>query len=119
MVLHPSLIDGSLQAGMAAQLGDNVGEMLVPYSIGEVEILHPLQPICFSYVTQAKEDKKEHREKSRVLKSNVLITDQAGKVRGKIREWTGGARREAHKKSGNNADTDGFSELYYSTELGK
>ena len=44
MVLHPSLVDGSMQAGMAAQLGQQAGEMFVPYSIGEVEILHPLQP---------------------------------------------------------------------------
>jgi len=44
MVLHPSLVDGSLQAGMAARLSDDLGEMLVPFSIGEVEILHPLQP---------------------------------------------------------------------------
>jgi len=46
IVLHPSLLDGSLQAGVSAHLapgsGQGIGEMFVPFSIGEVEILHPL-----------------------------------------------------------------------------
>lgn len=113
MILHPSLIDGSLQAGMAAQLGDGAAELLVPYSIGEVEILHPLQANCFSYVTEAKEEKQE---KSRVLKSNVLIVDQAGKVLVKIRESTGVPLRELDKKS---AHPEGFSRLYYLYEWEK
>jgi acyl transferase domain-containing protein/tryptophanase/acyl carrier protein len=119
MVLHPSLVDGSLQAGMAAQLGDQVGEMFVPYSIGEVEILHPLQSDCFSYVTEAKEDKKDKREKSRVLKSDVLIVDQEGKVLVKIRESAGVPLRDVHKKAEQSADVDGFSKLYYSYEWEK
>jgi len=115
MVLHPSLVDGSLQAGMAARLSDDVGEMLVPFSIGEVEILHPLQPNCFSYTTEAKDEKKD----SRVLKSNVLILDEAGKVLARIRESTGVPLRDVHKKSEDNADADGFSRLYYSYEWEK
>ena len=94
MILHPSLLDGSLQAGMAARLADNAGEMLVPFSIGEVEILHPLQPNCFSYTTQAKEEKRE----SRILKSNVLIVDETGKVLVRIRESTGVPLRDIYKK---------------------
>ncbi|HEX9984336.1 MAG TPA: SDR family NAD(P)-dependent oxidoreductase [Thermoanaerobaculia bacterium] len=113
IVLHPSLIDGSLQAGMAARLGDNVGEMLVPYSIGEVEILHPLQPRCFSYTTEAKDGKKG----SRVLKSNVLILDETGKVLARIRESTGVPLVDVHKKD---VDADaGFSTLYYAYEWQK
>ncbi len=108
MVLHPSLVDGSLQAGMAARLGDSVGEMLVPYSIGEVEILHPLQSSCYSYTTESKEGKKG----SRVLKSNVLILDETGKVLARIRESTGVPLGDVFKK-GNDADA-GFSKLYYS-----
>ncbi len=119
MVLHPSLVDGSLQAGMAGRLGDRVGEMFVPYSIGEVEILHPLQPDCFSYVTEAKENSKDKKEKSRVLKSNVLIVDQEGKVLVKIRESVGVPLREVHKKAEQGADADGFSRLYYSYDWEK
>jgi acyl transferase domain-containing protein/tryptophanase/acyl carrier protein len=113
MVLHPSLVDGSLQAGMAARLGDGGGEMLVPYSIGEVEILHPLPANCFSYVTQATDGKKD----SRVLKSNVLILDETGRVLARIRESTGVPLLDVHKKS--QSDADGVSSLYYSYEWEK
>jgi acyl transferase domain-containing protein/acyl carrier protein len=116
LVLHPSLVDGSLQAGVAAQLGDQVGEMFVPYSIGEVEILHPLQPDCFSYVTESKEGMKDKSGKSRVVKSDVLIVDREGKVLVKIRESAGVPLRDVHKKAEQNADENGFSKLYYSYE---
>lgn len=108
MVLHPSLMDGSLQAGMAAQFGDHAGEMFVPYSIGEVEILQPLQPRCFSYVTAADDNKS-----SRVLKSNVLIVDEAGKVLVKIRDSVGVPLRQVHEKPARH-EADGVSPLYYS-----
>jgi acyl transferase domain-containing protein/tryptophanase/acyl carrier protein len=113
MVLHPSLVDGSLQAGMTARLSGSVGEMMVPYSIGEVEILHPLQPNCFSYTTEAKNEKKG----SRVLKSNVLILDETGRVLARIRESTGVPLLDVHKKDA--VDGEGFSRLYYAYEWEK
>jgi polyketide synthase PksN len=119
MVLHPSLVDGSLQAGIGAHLGENVEEMFVPFSIGEVEILHPLQPNCFSYVTEAKEDKKGKKDNSRVVKSDVFILDEAGKVLVKIRESVGVPLREVYKKPEQDAGSDGFSRLYYSYEWEK
>src|SRR6266508_1766005 len=119
MVLQPSLVDGSLQAGMSAQLSETVGEMFVPFSIGEFEILHPLQPNCISYVTESKEDKKGKKNNSRVVKSDVFIVDETGKVLVKIRESIGVPLREVHKKPAQDADGDGFSKLYYSYEWEK
>ena len=123
MVLHPSLLDGSLQAGISAHLGpgagDTLGEMFVPFSIGEVEILHPLQSNCFSYVTQVRDDKKGQRENARIIKSNVLIVDQAGKVLVKIRESAGVPLRDIYKKPVQNAAVNDFSTLYYSCEWEK
>lgn len=115
MVLHPSLVDGSLQAGMAARMGEAAGEMLVPYSIGEVEILHPLLAACFSYTTEAKAGKKA----SRVLKSNVLIVDGTGKVLTRIHESTGVPLGDVHGKAEGAADADGFAKLYYAYEWEK
>ncbi|MEA2491981.1 MAG: polyketide synthase PksN, partial [Acidobacteriota bacterium] len=112
LVLHPSLVDGSLQAGMAARLTDGAGEMLVPYSIGEVEILGPLTAKCFSYTTEA-----EGKRDSRVRRSNVLIVDETGKVLVRIRESTGVPLMEVHKKA--DADADGFSRLYYAYDWEK
>ena len=114
LVLHPSLVDGSLQAGVGAQLSDNTGDMFVPFSIGEVEVLHPLQPNCFSYVTEANAGKG--KKDSLVLKSNVFIVDETGKVLVKIRESVGVPLRDIYKKT---ADDDGFAKLYYSYDWEK
>ncbi|HEX6095443.1 MAG TPA: SDR family NAD(P)-dependent oxidoreductase [Thermoanaerobaculia bacterium] len=113
LILHPSLIDGSLQSGMTWRLSDSVGEMMVPYSIGEVEILHPLQANCLSYTTEAKDDKKS----SRVLKSNVLILDETGKVLVRIRESTGVPLLDVHQKDV--VDAEGFRRLYYADDWEK
>lgn len=115
-ILHPSLIDGSFQAGMAAAVGeallyDKKGEMFVPYSIGEVEVLHPLQPNCYSYVTEGKEDKKGS---ARLARSNVLIVDEEGKILVRIRDSVGVPLTDVHEKPGQAPEADGFSRLYYS-----
>ena len=116
MPLHPSLVDGSLQAGVAAQLGGASGEMVVPFSIGEVEIFHPLQPNCFSYVTKGTQEERKGKS-SGVLKSNVTIVDETGRVLVRIRESIGVPLREVHK--GPAAGTDGFEKLYYSYDWQK
>jgi acyl transferase domain-containing protein/tryptophanase len=109
LILHPSLIDGALQAGVAAQLGQPSGEMLVPFSIGEVEVIHPLQPRCWSYVTEMVDERVEN---SRVSRKNVLILDDDGKVLVRIREATGVPIVDVHKAPARK-DEAGFSRLYY------
>ena len=118
MPLHPSLVDGSLQAGVAAQLGGQGGEMVVPFSIGEVEILQPLQSACFSYVTQANEDDAK-RGKSSVVKTNAFIVDESGKILVKIRDSVGVPLREVNKKSPATGEAEDFSRLYYSYDWEK
>lgn len=117
LVLHPSLVDGSLQSGMAAHLGGPAGEMLVPFSIGEVEILHPLQANCYSYTTRAEDTTKG--KASAVAKSNVLIVDEAGQVLVRILGSVGVPLREVHKEAVPEADADGVSRLYYSYDWEK
>lgn len=110
-VLHPSLVDGSFQAGMAAQLAaGGGGEMFVPYSIGEVEILQPLERACYSYVTEARGDDKGT---SRLTRSNVLILDREGRVLVRIKESVGVPLLDVHEKPAR-GDADGFAKLYYS-----
>jgi len=117
MVLLPSLVDGSLQTGVAAQLGERMDEMLVPFSIGEVEILHPLTSNCFSYVTESNDERKEKKDQ-RVVRSNVLIIDETGKVLVKLKDCTGVPLRDVHKSEAK-PDADGFSRLYYAYEWEK
>lgn len=118
-ILHPSLVDSAFQAVMGAQLsGDQSGGMVVPYSLGEVEIVHPLTRKCFSYVTES-ENKKEG---SGLSKKNALIVDESGKVLVRVRDSVGVALTDVHEKpqtleaDGNNAEGDvgGFEKLFYS-----
>ena len=119
-VLHPSLVDSSFQAAMGARLADAGGEMFVPYSLGEVEILHPLTPVCYSYITEAKEEKKTS---SNLSKMNVLIVDQHGKVLVKVRDSVGVPLLDVHEKPGQSGpakapaggSADAFSTLYFGT----
>ncbi len=119
MVLQPSLVDGSLQAGVAGQLGGGTGEMFVPFSIGEVEILRPLRSHCFSYVTVAGNDGDRGGKSSAVVKSNALIVDETGTVLVKIKESVGVPLRQIYKQSAADADSEGFSTLYYSYDWQK
>lgn len=119
-VLHPSLVDSSFQAAMGARLADAGGEMFVPYSLGEVEIVHPLTPVCFSYVTEANDGKKA----SNLSKMNVLIVDEHGKVLVRVRDSVGVPLLDVHEKPGQGggakasagADDRAFSTLYFGTE---
>jgi polyketide synthase PksN len=95
MVLHPALVDGALQAGVAGSLGQPGGEMYVPYSIGEVEILHPLPAQCWSWVTRA----QDGRPDSQVLRTHVDIMDASGRVLVRIRESTGVPLRNVHRQA--------------------
>lgn len=118
-VLHPSLVDSSFQAAMAARLADAGGEMFVPYSLGEVEILHPLTQVCYSYVTETKDEKKS----SNVSKMDVLIVDEQGRVLVRVRDSVGVPLLDVHEKPGASSGTTpaghadaAFPTLYYRTD---
>lgn len=111
-LLHPCLLDASMQAGIAAQLGDRSGEMKVPYSLGEVELLHPLTRTCYSYVTRGKNDRGSG---SGVSRDDVVIADEAGKVLARIREAVGVPLVNVHEKpvQARQEQEEEFPSLYY------
>jgi acyl transferase domain-containing protein/tryptophanase/acyl carrier protein len=109
-LLHPSLVDGSFQAGMAAQLRAQTGEMFVPYSIGEVEVLQPLKPKCFSYV------RKVNEPNAKVSKVNVLIVDENGMILVRIKESIGVPLVSVHEKPDQAREEEEYAKLYYSHE---
>jgi polyketide synthase PksN len=109
-VLHPCILDAAMQAGVMAQLADPSGEMKVPYSIGEVEILHPLTRTCYSYVTKAD---GERNASATVSRENVTIVDESGKVLARIRDAVGVPLVNVHEKPAP-ARKDDFDTLYYS-----
>ena len=128
-MLHPCILDASMQAGVVGQLVDASGEMKVPYSIGEVELLHPLTRTCYSYVKKASGDRNTG---SGVSRENVVIVDENGKVLARIRESIGVPLVSVHerpvtvRKDDESAkgyeqakpmpvqSEDGFVKLYYS-----
>ena len=118
-ILHPSLVDGAFQALMAAVLGGKgTGGMIVPYSLGEVEILHPLTTKCFSYLTDATDNRKPG---SNLSKKNALIVDETGRVLVRVRDSVGVPLTDVHEKpdSNNSENVVGqdneFSTLYYAS----
>ncbi|UXY16137.1 SDR family NAD(P)-dependent oxidoreductase [Chitiniphilus purpureus] len=109
-VLHPCLFDAAMQAGVAGQLGDTDGQMKVPYSIGEVELLHPLTRTCYSYVTKAPGGQ------GGVSREQVTLVDETGKVLARIRDSVGVPLSNVHDKRPPvvpAAPEDAFAELYY------
>ncbi|MBM7093413.1 hypothetical protein JTP67_33890, partial [Streptomyces sp. S12] len=85
----------------------------VPYSLGEVELRHPLSAECYSYVTRG------GNAGSAVSRDDVTIVDADGRVLARIREAVGVPLTQVHEKPAAAAHTDGeevFEELYYSHE---
>lgn len=110
--LHPSILDASMQAGVVGQLGEANGEMKVPYSIGEVELLHPLTRRCYSYVSRAQ---GERASGSAMSRENVTIVDETGKVLAKLRECVGVPLVAVHEKPTTQMASDpSVATLYYS-----
>ncbi|CAN7392939.1 SDR family NAD(P)-dependent oxidoreductase [Trinickia sp. LjRoot230] len=91
-VLHPMLLDAAMQAGIAAQLCSGAREMKVPYSLGEVEILHPLTQRCYSYVTT------RASARGAVSHEDVAIVDETGKVLVRIRDALGVPLASLHRQ---------------------
>ncbi|MBF0395141.1 MAG: SDR family NAD(P)-dependent oxidoreductase [Desulfobacterales bacterium] len=79
-VLHPSIIDGALQAvaGLVRQNLPNT--TYVPFLMGEVIILNPLTETCYSHVTLI--------DVNNIVKYNIDILDDLGKVIVKIKEFS-------------------------------
>lgn len=95
-VLHPCLLDAAMQAGVVGRLQGALEQMKVPYSIGKVEVLHPLTRLCYSHVTQ---DKDARQADSGVSRENVTITDETGKVLVRITASVGVPLTRVHEKA--------------------
>lgn len=110
-VLHPVLLDAAMQAGIAAELDGDAGAMKVPYSLSEVEILHPLTRVCYSHVrTHA----SERGGPGKLSRDDVTIVDETGKVLVRIRDIVGVPLAGLHKPPVAPAESrDAIEMLYY------
>ena len=84
--LHPSLMDAALQTVSCwmRQIEEMPPHPHVPYTIGDVEIIHPLKKMCYAYATTA-----SHRSSnsSPVKKYDVSILDADGRILVKIKDY--------------------------------
>ena len=83
--LHPALMDGSLHTGLGLmkKRGMNL-PLSIPYSIGELQILHPLKDLYYGYATWAVDDPLAPQGS---LKANFQLLDKSGKVLVRIKDY--------------------------------
>jgi polyketide synthase PksN len=76
-ILHPSIIDGALQA--AAGLAENLAPRTpyLPFAVDEIEILRPVPQTCYAYVERADAHAQSH---AGVTKFNIRLLSESGDV---------------------------------------
>lgn len=83
--LHPSVMDGALQAVMALMIGMRGDEQAIylPYSLGEVSIFSELAKDGYAHVVMTEDD-----QQSGLKRFDVLLTDAAGRVAVQLKRFT-------------------------------
>jgi len=75
-ILHPSIMDGALHAISGIKKTNISNQLLVPFSIGELEILGTLKKEVYAYAKLAESTDKA----AQIKKYHITITDLSGKV---------------------------------------
>ncbi|MBN2532033.1 MAG: SDR family NAD(P)-dependent oxidoreductase [Spirochaetales bacterium] len=85
-ILHPALMDGALQTiiGLKTEEQRKNEAPFLPFTIGEIDLLHPLTSICYAYTTISA---SAHGSLPEVMYYDILITDRKGKVLLKIKDY--------------------------------
>ncbi|MFC1886955.1 SDR family NAD(P)-dependent oxidoreductase, partial [Thermodesulfobacteriota bacterium] len=79
-VLHPALADGALQTVMGLIHDTKAGDLFLPFSLGETEIMGPLSETCYAYATPVKAGE--------VRTFNVRLMDPFGRVLVKMLDFS-------------------------------
>ena len=82
--LHPALMDGSLHTAIGLMKKNGMDSVLsLPYSVGEVQIFHPLRDLYYGYATWAT---NPHASQS-IPKATFHLLDRDGKVLVRIKDF--------------------------------
>ncbi len=86
--LHPSLLDGILRTCMPAdrEAMSAAAGPVVPFALGELELLHPLPREVWAYARRTKADADDA---SGLRKCDVTVTDAAGRVLLRMKDVAG------------------------------
>ena len=111
-VLHPSLIDGSLQAVMGLINHAKPMPLYLPFSLEQLDIINqPLPATCFAYVTLGE-------AKGELIQFNIQISDEAGKVLVNIKDFAVHAiKEEAEEKAEEKAHLHYYQPVWQPTSL--
>lgn len=90
-VLHPAMMDGSLQT-LAALVSSADGKLYLPFSIGEVNIYNAIPSTCFVYATRTSEISSE------VQKFKIYLLDQNHNILVKLSDFSLRASTGASKQ---------------------
>ena len=83
--LHPALMDGSLHTAMGLTKKNGVEITLsLPYSVGEVQIFHPVRDLYYGYATWAMDNPKSNQN---ILKVTFHLLDRNGKVLARMKDF--------------------------------
>ncbi|KJS64700.1 MAG: hypothetical protein JL50_19400 [Peptococcaceae bacterium BICA1-7] len=85
-ILHPALVDGAMQTVMGLKTGEkDKGKIHLPFALGEVELAGMLTEECHAYATLSG---KPATGNSGVIKYNILIIDDQGRVVARLKDFS-------------------------------
>ncbi|NJM14107.1 MAG: SDR family NAD(P)-dependent oxidoreductase [Bacteroidales bacterium] len=83
--LHPALMDGSIHSGIGLLQKNKLDvPFALPFSVGEVQIIHPLTNLYYGYATWADNDSQGDQNN---LTTNFYLLDKNGKVLVRIKNF--------------------------------
>jgi len=83
--LHPALMDGSLHTAIGLMKKNGVDITLsLPYSVGEVQIFHPVQELYYGYATWSVDNPRADQS---ILKATFHLLDKNGKVLVRMKDF--------------------------------
>ncbi|PKM52637.1 MAG: hypothetical protein CVV02_00435 [Firmicutes bacterium HGW-Firmicutes-7] len=84
-ILHPALLDGALQTIIGIKNPNVEGEeVYLPFTMGEVEILKPLEKECYAY---GRLNNSFEKDTSKIRKYTIIIADTSGRVMVRINDF--------------------------------
>ncbi|MBO0856872.1 MAG: SDR family NAD(P)-dependent oxidoreductase [Chloracidobacterium sp.] len=118
-ILHPSLLDGTLQSGLWLEDQSRFGVGYLPFSVSEVRIYRAVTENCYAWV-------RPHTRKSNVAKLNAALLDSSGRALIEIDGYyarpyskTGQDKNRDHKYRHATESADGaIAELFKNVEIG-
>ena len=106
--LHPSLMDGAFQAMIGLNPDWNSKSLYLPYTLGEMEILRPLPPSCYVYLTYTGEGDWATRQ------FQIAITDLDGKVSVRLKDLSLRPFRYSVAETGSSVKPENCETVYLS-----